>query len=1176
MLGLVPAYLLSRFRQGRSQGVEHGCAICVDVSGFTPLVERLGGLGRRGAEILSEGIGALYSRVETAVEEGGGFVSTFGGDSFSVVVPEEGPDAGRKMARRLLELFGEAGRIGEGYGLVARAGVSCGPIGWRVLGSGARRTYCFVGEAVREAALAACSGEPWAVEVRGPFDAAPFPPDGGGAPPPAGGGGEDCFASRRILGLGPGGEFRDVVAVFTGLRLGPGLSGLDSIADDAIGVCCEHGGHVGGVFFEDKGPCLLSLFGAPVAHGNDLERACRFATDLAGLHPGRTRSALSAGRGYAGLLGSRGRCTYTALGDVVNTACRVMCRAEWGSVMLAGRRGLRSGGGLQMVPRGLLRLKGKDRPVPVARVEPLRRRVSAERGAPLPQRGRWRELERMLAFISEGTHRSAPSILLVTGRRGAGKTAFLDRVCDSLGSGYSVFRCPGGRMGSQDGIMLEPLFRELGLRMPEADAGEDGPGGLGLLRGGPVSASAQAGRAALLREALVRRAGEDLPVIIVDDLQEADPASVRTLRAMAGTGGRLALVVSWREGRGEAGLRPAGSAALLRMHLRPLGRRDASLLIRDVLDRPPDHSLLERVLALSEGNPLFITEYCRLLLAEGLVDTASATARLLPGAAADAPDSIDSVITARLDRLGPELRRLVLAASVIGREFGVEMLEAVSGRRALSVQLERGTELGIWRSAGSGRFRFSHAAFRRCCYGILMGRELRGFHLEAARALERAGACGSFRARELAHHLSMGGEPDSARRLLREAADRAWKAERPAEAACCLESLSELSGGGLAPGTSLLHARSLELCGRPGDAQAVYARMLEGGCPRPAAPLTGLSRLARRAGRTREALDGARKALELAGAEDVAEALEALGAALMAEGEPGAAEGAYRRQLAEAAAGEGGSSGAGRARAGLAAALEAQGRASAAADEAEAAAELLRRQGEEVWLEACLARVGRLRALLGQPDASVRALEEWLGLAREGGRRRSECAASYALADVLFGAGDFRRAADRWGAAADLARSMGDRGCESRSLGRLGACLIRMGSRGSGMRALEAAQRIARETSNVSAVAWALFYMGTVHRQEGRLDEAAASLQQAADILRGEPGACGLSDVMTALADVHMRRGEGKSARRTLREAMGLGGCLRQSKAMERARRRLAELERLRRSGPDLPDDASG
>jgi Tfp pilus assembly protein PilF len=126
------------------------------------------------------------------------------------------------------------------------------------------------------------------------------------------------------------------------------------------------------------------------------------------------------------------------------------------------------------------------------------------------------------------------------------------------------------------------------------------------------------------------------------------------------------------------------------------------------------------------------------------------------------------------------------------------------------------------------------------------------------------------------------------------------------------------------------------------------------------------------------------------------------------------------------------------------------------------------------------------------------------------------------------------------------------------------------------MRALEAAQRIARETSNVSAVAWALFNMGTVHRQEGRLDEAAASLQQAADILRGEPGACGLSDVMTALADVHMRRGEGKSARRTLREAMGLGGCLRQSKAMERARRRLAELERLRRSGPDLPDDASG
>lgn len=1174
MLGLVPEYLLERFRRGQSQGVENGCAICVDLSGFTPLVERLSGLGRRGAEILSEGISSLYSRIEQAVREGGGFVSTFAGDSFSVVVPGGDSRRAGEMARILLELFGSADEITPGFGLRARVGVASGPIGWRVLGRAARRSYCFLGQPVRQASLAACSGAPGTVEDRGAFFESPFPPTSQPPPPPPSTGPEACFASRRVLGLGPGGEFRDVVPVFTGFRLGPGLGGLDALSDDAIGICCDYGGHVGGVFFEDKGPCLLTLFGAPIAHGNDLERACRFASDLAALHSGRTRSALSAGRGYAGLLGSRGRCTYTALGDVVNTACRVMCRAEWGSVMIAGRRGLRSAAGLQMVPRGLMRLKGKDRPVSVAAVEPLRAPSPTEHGAPLPQRGRWRELERMLAFISEGRHRAGPSVLLVTGGEGAGKTVFLQRLCGALGAGFSVFRSRPGRPGPGGDCVLAPLFGELGMRMGEADTDDDGPGGRSVLIDGPLSATVHAERAARLRQALRARAGDDLPVLVLDGLREADEASLCLLRALAATEGSLAVVASARNGGRTVPLRPQGAAAVLRIHLRPLGRRDASLLIRDVLDRPPDHALLESVLALSGGNPLFISEYCRLLLAEGALDPSSATARLLPGAAMESPENLGSVIAARLDRLEPNLRKLVLAASVLGREFSVGMLETVSGSRSISARLQAGQELGLWQSAGSGRFRFVHEVFRRRCYGVLMGRELRRLHAAAAGALESAGAAVGYRARELAHHRAMGGDVAGACRLLLESAVNAWQAGRFDEVADCIGRLSSLSPGQGKPEELLMRARALERCGRTEAAARCYSRLLEGdGDGARVSALVGLSGLLRRAGETAEALSRAQEALELCdGSEGFV--LEALGAGRMAAGDSAGAVSAFEEQLAVAAPLD--DRAVGRARAGLAAALEESGDIRGALREAEVAAALLEDCGQTAWAEACLARVGRLSAALGEHRSASNALEAWLRLALAAGRRRSECAARYALGSVLFESGDFREAGRQLRAAADLARTMGDRGCESRALGRLGSCLIRAGSRGRGMRALEAAGRIAGETSSPQDIAWTLTNMAAVHRSDGRLGEAAASLEQAVDLLGRSPDACGLPDVMITLADVRMRIGEGKEARRLLRRAMGLGDGLRQSAAMERARRRLMELERDRRAGNGLPDDASG
>jgi DNA-binding SARP family transcriptional activator len=279
----------------------------------------------------------------------------------------------------------------------------------------------------------------------------------------------------------------------------------------------------------------------------------------------------------------------------------------------------------------------------------------------------------------------------------------------------------------------------------------------------------------------LRNASSTQPlVLILDDLHAADAPSLLLLQFLARELGsaRLLVLGTYRD------LDPIPghdlTAMLTEVTREPVARRLAlgGLSENDVADyvelTASEIASPELVAALheeTEGNPLFIGEMVRLLALEG-VDPKSA------GAAIVIPQSVRDVIARRLAHLSEECNRVLVLASVLGREFAVGTLARV-GSVSEDELLETLDEAMAARvvsdvPAGPGRLRFAHVLMRDTLYERLTTARRVRLHRTTVEALEAlsGGEPGSHLA-ELAHHAIAGSDFDRGLLYARRAADRA-------------------------------------------------------------------------------------------------------------------------------------------------------------------------------------------------------------------------------------------------------------------------------------------------------------------------------------------------------------------------------------------------------------------
>jgi class 3 adenylate cyclase/tetratricopeptide (TPR) repeat protein len=480
---------------------------------------------------------------------------------------------------------------------------------------------------------------------------------------------------------------------------------------------------LGGTLDKFVGDGVMAVFGAPVAHGDDPERAVRCALgmlaaigELNQASPSldlAVRIGITTGEALV-RLGADAQ-TESVVGDVVNTASRLQGVAPAGGVVVGETTFRATSRRFDFQKLAPVQVKGKANPVPVWRLLGARSRtgIEAVRRADTPFVGREAELD-LLDGLFEGTvAERAVRLVTIIGEPGVGKSRFVGELAARVDTGPELVIWRQGRcLPYGDGI----TFWALG-EIVKAEAGileSDDPT--------QVSGKLRAAVAALLpdpseREWLWARLA---PLVGIADPELAKPERAelfaawrRFVEAMAATN-PLVLVVEDLHWADQAMLeflshlveRPAGLPLLILATARPellernpgwgerhpsatriaLGsltdletaRLVAALVGQSVLPAGVQALLLER----AGGNPLYAEEFARLLTDRGLVaDGRVTTVPRIP-----VPETVHGLIAARLDTLAPDVKALVQDAAVVGRVFWPGAVAAMNGAGPQAVE----------------------------------------------------------------------------------------------------------------------------------------------------------------------------------------------------------------------------------------------------------------------------------------------------------------------------------------------------------------------------------------------------------------------------------------------------------------------------------------------------------
>jgi ABC-type oligopeptide transport system substrate-binding subunit/class 3 adenylate cyclase len=591
----------------------------------------------------------------------------------------------------------------------------------------------------------------------------------------------------------------------------------------------------GGTVKDLAGDGVLALFGAPLAHEDDAERAVRSGLAIAheidayseevrrgwGIAGFGVRIGIATGPVVLGAVGAGKRVEYGAYGDTVNIAARLQSAAAPGAVLVsAATRDL-----VETIfdwdAPGDLELKGKNAPVSASRVAggAAGARDGGRHG---PLVGRERELtlaQAVLDAVSAGTG----GVLFVTGEAGIGKSRlvaelqarashqptdtppplWLEGRCVSYGESMPFWPFRDLLRGWLGVSIDEPelrvriaLRRALDSVSPESSA-ERYPY-LGSVLGLTLEPDAAARLAELSPEALQYRSfevmgeliaglGLDRPVIVaLEDMHWADATSIELATRLLALPEHAAvlLVFTQRLERDHPCWRLRETAGREHPHrvtelaLEPLsGHADGELLAGLIGGALPD-GLAQRVLEAAEGNPFYLEELVRSLADAGALRAAGDTWVFDHDAEVALPATVEQVILARIDRLPDADHDVLLAAAVVGRHFGLPLLEGVCDAgadvRSSLLELQRLDLVREERRWPQPEYRFKHALIQDGAYRTILGSSRHSLHRRAAEWLESRHADAPHEVYGLlAHHWLAADDGDKAIRYLTLAGDRA-------------------------------------------------------------------------------------------------------------------------------------------------------------------------------------------------------------------------------------------------------------------------------------------------------------------------------------------------------------------------------------------------------------------
>ena len=554
--------------------------------------------------------------------------------------------------------------------------------------------------------------------------------------------------------------------------------------DAASAAVTEMGGRVA----KKLGDGLMAMFGYPVAHENDSERAARAALAIqralaelnrknagAGKPPLTARIGLETGPAVVDAAGE-------IYGDVANIAARVQALAEPGSVLITAHVQRQIAGLFVVEERGTHALKGVHEPTALFRLVRASgggRRAGQRHLTPLV--GREEEIAMLMRRWERARHGDG-QLMMIVGEPGLGKSRLIQEFHAGLRDTphtWAEWNCSQLLQNTP----LHPIAewgrqRFGGVDVPAEQRLADLENTLALVKLDPVESAALLAplldipvppeRAlALAPEELRRRqlaaftswvmaGARAQPIVLaVEDLHWADPTTIDVVRGIAERGALaplFVLITARPEFRPSWGARSHhGTISLV-----PLDRHQVRHMVEELAAR---HTLAKEVIdGVTErtgGVPLFVEEVTRLILERGE-----------QGGVQAIPPTLQQSLTARLDRLGPA-REVAQIGSVIGRGFSYGLLRDIAGMEdaPLQMALDRLADADIVLVQGlppDSDYHFKHALIQDAAYENLLKSRRQVLHRRVAETLRDNVSNAAVEPELLAHHFTQAGLTEAA------------------------------------------------------------------------------------------------------------------------------------------------------------------------------------------------------------------------------------------------------------------------------------------------------------------------------------------------------------------------------------------------------------------------------
>ena len=706
------------------------------------------------------------------------------------------------------------------------------------------------------------------------------------------------FLPEAVVAYNQEGEFRPVVSIFLSFTGIQNHAHMDRFATVVLEQIQTFSGYFKEIDFGDKGGVITAFFGAPVAFENNVFRALEFVLSLREelrpvqeAFPFRFRVGMTVGTAYTGIVGGYERCQYACVGNRVNLAARLMTYADWGEVLVDEE--IHKETAFRFLHKGDIKYKGIKGNVPTYKV--VGRNFNDKPSYSGHLVARREELLKLTEFAHPLFNHQTAGVAYVFGEAGIGKSRLtfeLRRIL--LGAGEvewhicqadQILRKPfnpfiyflrsyfeqspdnshfTNRMNfeSRFRLLQESLSdrhshagdiaqRELDRTMPVLAALVGIPYENSLWdqldARGRYQNTLSAVINLLLAESLVR------PIVIeLEDAHWVDENSIELLQELARQMPNypiFLLVTSRYKDNGEKPLiiSPRMLELLdlphLQVDLNVLPQEAVRTFAEDILGSPISEDFFKLLLRTTNSNPFYLEQVLEYFSESGLLELVD-DEWTIRDENVKLSNSINAILTARIDRLSAQVRETVKAAAVIGREFDIPVLsEVMKVQEGFSDRLEQGVlmlrdeiktaeQVQIWMAMNELRYIFRHSLLREAVYSMQLGTRLKQLHQLIAEAIERLYADQiEERYADLAFHYEQAGVFDKTCEYLRKAADYARRNYQNQQAleyyGKLLNQLGNQADTADEIKTHLKRGKLLELIGNWDDSRKAFTKALQ-------------------------------------------------------------------------------------------------------------------------------------------------------------------------------------------------------------------------------------------------------------------------------------------------------------------------------------------------------------